>query len=298
MLLFLAALMFGAAILYLARGLGATPRGRTPALRRISAYSGPGAGARLDVRLDRLSDRHGPRLARIATRLDPRATEERIGVKLVAGGLAGRMSPVSFLATKVVTSAGFALGGMFLGAVAGSFGQGILLAVIGLVIGFIAPDLILMTRARGRREQIRRDLPDALDVLAVGVSAGHGFDAAVSKLSEHMDGPLVEQFQLVLAEMEMGEYRPTALRRMADRLDIPEVTAVVSAIVQSEQVGAPLSKVLRTQATESRLRRRVAAEETAMKAPVKMVLPTGVFIFPSVMIVILAPALIEIFKTV
>jgi tight adherence protein C len=82
---------------------------------------------------------------------------------------------------------------------------------------------------------------------------------------------------------------------MADRLDIPELTAVVTSLIQSEQLGSPLGKILRTQATESRSRRRIAAEERAMKAPVKMVLPIGLFIFPSVFIVIIAPAMITIF---
>jgi tight adherence protein C len=141
---------------------------------------------------------------------------------------------------------------------------------------------------------MRMDLPDVLDILAVSVEAGLSFDGALAKLSEHKQGPLVEQFQLVLSELAIGENRSSALRKMADRLDIQELTAVVTALIQSEQLGSPLGTMLRTQATEARQRRRVAAEERAMKAPVKMVLPIGLFIFPSVFIVIIAPALITI----
>ena len=122
------------------------------------------------------------------------------------------------------------------------------------------------------------------------------FDAALAKLSDHKQGPLVEQFQLVLSELAIGENRSYALRRMAERLDLPEVTAVVTTLIQSEQLGTPLGQILRTQAIESRTRRRIAAEERAMKAPVKMVLPIGVFIFPSILIVIIAPAVLSIAK--
>jgi len=153
----------------------------------------------------------------------------------------------------------------------------------------------MMSRIRVRREEMRRDLPDSLDVLAVSVEAGLGFDGALAKLSEHKKGPMVEQFELVLNELGIGESRSSALRRMADRVDIPELTSVVSALIQSEQLGTPLGRILRTQAVESRTRRRIAAEEQAMKAPVKMIVPTGLFIFPAMFIVIIAPALISIF---
>jgi tight adherence protein C len=142
---------------------------------------------------------------------------------------------------------------------------------------------------------MRRELPDALDILAVSVEAGLGFDGALAKLSEHKDGPLVEQFELVLSELGIGESRAASLRRMSDRVEIAELTSVVSSLIQSEQLGTPLGRVLRTQASESRQRRRIAAEERAAKAPVKMVVPTGLFIFPSVFIVIIAPAMITIF---
>ena len=105
----------------------------------------------------------------------------------------------------------------------------------------------------------------------------------------------MEQFELVLSELGIGESRAGSLRRMSDRVNIPELTSVVGSLIQSEQLGTPLGRVLRTQASESRYRRQVAAEERAAKAPVKMVLPTGLFIFPSVFIVIIAPAMITIF---
>jgi tight adherence protein C len=243
---------------------------------------------------ERLSARYGERLARVALKLDPRATEERVGLKLVAAGMARTFSPTEFLAAKVVLAAGGAVFGALLGTLANSAARAFVLGAVFAVVGFILLDLVANHRARSRREQMRADLPDVLDILAVSVEAGLSFDAALAKLSDHKQGPLVEQFQLVLSELAIGENRSYALRKMADRLDIPELTAVVTALIQSEQLGTPLGKILRTQASEARARRRVAAEERAMKAPVKMVLPIGLFIFPSVFIVIIAPAVITI----
>ena len=141
---------------------------------------------------------------------------------------------------------------------------------------------------------MRRELPDALDVLAVSVEAGLGFDAALARLGEYLEGPLVEEFLLVLAELRIGESRSAALRKMADRVDIPELTSVVSSLIQAEQLGSPLGRMLRIQAEESRGRRQVAAEEKAMKAPVKMLVPTALFIFPAMFVVILGPAVLSI----
>ena len=114
-----------------------------------------------------------------------------------------------------------------------------------------------------------------------------------SRLGEHLEGPLVEEFLLVLAELRIGESRSEALRKMADRVDIPELTSVVNSLIQAEQLGSPLGRMLRIQAEESRNRRQVAAEERAMKAPVKMLVPTALFIFPAMFVVILGPALLS-----
>ena len=141
---------------------------------------------------------------------------------------------------------------------------------------------------------MRRELPDALDVLAVSVEGGLGFDAALARLGEYLEGPLVEEFLLVLAELRIGESRSNALRKMAERVEIPELTAVVNSLIQAEQLGSPLGQMLRIQAEESRNRRQIAAEERAMKAPVKMLVPTAIFIFPAMFVVILGPAILKL----
>jgi tight adherence protein C len=149
-------------------------------------------------------------------------------------------------------------------------------------------------RIRARREAVRAELPDALDLLAVSVEAGLGFDGAVAKLTEHMDGALVDEFAITMGEMRIGESRQVALKKMAERVPAPELAAFVRAVVQAEQLGISLGRILRVQAADSRLRRQAAAEEKAMKAPIKMLFPTVLFIFPAMFLVVLGPAVINI----
>ena len=296
MLLLLAFLCLAGALALVGQLLTAPKRDRQVSLRRAQAYATPDGEARPNPLYERLSARYGDRLARFAIRFDPSASEERVGMKLVSSGLARAFSPTQFLATKVVLGSAGVVAGGFLGVVAGTSVGAATLALLFGVCGYFSLDFLALTRKNDRREVMRRELPDVLDVLAVSVEAGLGFDGALAKLSEHKSGPLVEQFELVLSELGIGESRATSLRRMADRVDISELTSVTSALIQSEQLGTPLGKVLRTQAFESRQRRRIAAEERATKAPVKMVLPTGLFIFPAIFIVIIGPAAITIFN--
>jgi len=171
-----------------------------------------------------------------------------------------------------------------------------LLTVALAAAGFFAPDYFVTLKARGRRERIKADLPDALDLLAVSVEAGMGFDGAIAKITEHMDGPLADEFSLTLGEMRIGESRQDALKRMSDRVDAPELSSFTRAIIQADQLGTSLGRILRVQAADSRLRRQAAAEEKAMKAPIKMLFPTVLFIFPSIFLVILGPAFMNLEK--
>jgi tight adherence protein C len=294
MLLLLAFVCLAGALVIVGQFVTKPSRVRQASLRRARGYSDTDTRAGSDPLLERLNDRYAGRLARFAGRLDPRATEDRIGFKLVSAGLARTVSPVGFLASKVVLGAvGIGLG-VVLGAITGSPLRALLLGAAGGALGFFGPDVVVTSRTRKRREEMRRELPDSLDVLAVSVEAGLGFDAALARLGEYLEGPLVEEFLLVLAELRVGESRSNALRKMGDRVDIPELTAVVSSLIQAEQLGSPLGRMLRIQAQESRNRRQVAAEEKAMKAPVKMLIPTAIFIFPAMFVVILGPAFLKI----
>jgi tight adherence protein C len=296
-LLILAFVCFATALAVVGGALTQPRRERQASVRRAQAYGGPNVGFDDDPLVGQFNARYGGRLAGFAGRLDPRATPDRVGTKLVSAGLARTFSPTEFLALKVVLAAAGVIVGGLIGVLGGSATKALLLAAAFAATGFLFPDVIVTSRIRRRREAIRRRLPDALDVLAVSVEAGLGFDAALAKLAEYLDGPLVEEFTLVLSELRIGETRANALRKMADRVAVPELSSVVNSLIQAEQLGSPLGKMLRVQAQESRNRRQVAADEQAMKAPVKMIVPTALLIFPAMFIVILMPAVIA-FKTV
>jgi tight adherence protein C len=144
---------------------------------------------------------------------------------------------------------------------------------------------------------MQAELPNVLDLLCVSVEAGLGFDAALVKLSERMQGPLVDEFSLVLHEMRIGESRAAALRNLSERVDVPEVSQFCRALIQADQLGIALSRILRVQSHDMRIRRQLAAEEKAMKAPVKMLFPTVIFIFPAMFVVALGPAMLDLLKT-
>ena len=160
--------------------------------------------------------------------------------------------------------------------------------------GFYLPHLMLSSRITRRQKEIRKAMPDALDLLTICVEAGLGFDAAMSKVSEKWENELSMAFARVIREVQLGKVRRDALKDMADRLGIAEMTSFVAAIIQSEQLGVSMAKVLRIQSDQMRVKRRQRAEEEAHKAPVKMIIPMALLIFPSIMIIILTPAVIQI----
>ena len=163
-------------------------------------------------------------------------------------------------------------------------------AIGGLVFGFLAPDFYLGNRAGGRGKQILDTLPDALDLLTISVEAGLGFDAALVKVTEKLKGALSEEFKRAASEQRVGKSRQEALRGITDRVEQRELAAFISAIIQADQLGVSMSKVLRIQSEQMRGDRRQRAEEKAAKAPILIMLPTIGCIFPSLFIVILAPA--------
>src|SRR5688500_15895628 len=234
------------------------------------------------------------RLAQLALRLNPRTTLDSISTRLLAAGMGRTVTPTAFLAMKGAGALGGGAAGFIVGTTAGGAVFGFLAAFAFGFSGFSMPGFVVGMKGRGRRETLRAQLPDALDLLAVSVEAGLGFDGAVAKLTEHMDGPLAEEFSLTLGEMRIGESRQDALKKLAERVDSPEVATFARAIIQADQLGISLGRILRLQATDTRLKRQAAAEEKAMKAPVKMLFPTVLFIFPAMFLVILGPALMHL----
>lgn len=160
--------------------------------------------------------------------------------------------------------------------------------------GFFIPHLMLTSRITRRQSEIRKAMPDALDLLTICVEAGLGFDAAMQRVSEKWENELSLAFARTIREVQLGKTRREALRDMADRLGIPEMSSFVAALIQSEMLGVSMARVLRIQSDQMRVKRRQRAEEAAHKAPVKMIIPMALLIFPSIMIIILTPAAMQI----
>jgi tight adherence protein C len=171
-----------------------------------------------------------------------------------------------------------------------TWGRKILILAIFSAIAFFVPQLLLQSRINSRQDEIRKAMPDALDLLTICVQAGLGFDAAMQKVAEKWDDELADEFDQVLREIRLGKVRREALRNMDDRIGISEMTSFIAAIIQSEQLGVSMAKVLRIQSDQMRTKRRQTAEEKAQQAPVKMLFPMALLIFPSLLIILLGPA--------
>jgi tight adherence protein C len=237
------------------------------------------------------------RLTRIGRRFTPADRADRVRRKLELAG-----SPAGWDVDRVLA---FKALGIFAGAglgllIAWLFGLGfiwLLVITIGLaVLGWFAPDLALYQAAYNRSEQIRKELPDSLDLLTISVEAGLGFDAALSQVARNTSGPLSEEFFRVLQEMQIGVGRSEAMRALADRTDVAELRGFVTAMVQADKFGIPIANVLRVQSRELRIKRSQLAEERAQKVPVKILFPLIFCIMPALFIVILGPAAITIFE--
>ena len=236
-------------------------------------------------------------LARFVLRINPKSTIDSINLKLLSAGMGRTLSPTSYLAAKGLLGAGgFFAGGAMTAFTGKGVGGSLAISVAFALAGFFVPDAWVTMKARGRKDRVRAELPDALDLLAVSVEAGLSFDGAISKLTEHMHGPLADEFALTLGEIPIGESRQDALKKLSDRTNTPELSSFVRSIIQADQLGISLGRILRVQATDSRLKRQAAAEEKAMKAPIKMLFPTVLFIFPAMFLVILGPAFLNLSK--
>jgi len=237
------------------------------------------------------------RLSGSVARITSSSFSERTEKRLAMAGNPGDMKVADWLGIKAI-AAGVGFGGMFIlfGVLAGQYLQGLLLALVGAGIGYLAPEFWLGRRVRGRQKGILLQIPDALDLLTISVRAGLGFDAALGKVVEKLKGPLVDEFRRALAEVRVGKARREALRDIVPRTEVQPLTNFISAIIQAEQLGVSISKVLQVQSEQLRIERRQRAEEQAAQAPIKMLFPLVGCIFPSLFVVILGPALILIMQ--
>lgn len=231
------------------------------------------------------------RIGRVAQKFTPQATLENAKHRLEMAGNPMQMNPAFFLMLRFVFA--FLFGGLIFlifARTGSNWLQGLGLAVLFMLIGFGFPNLWLSGRISARQKSVFRAMPDALDLLTISVEAGLGFDAAMAKVQEKWVNDLALEFGRVIQEIRLGKLRRDALRDMAERLGVAEMTSFVAAVIQSEQLGVSMAKVLRIQSDQMRVRRRQLAEEEAHKAPIKMVFPIALLIFPSILIILLGPA--------
>ena len=238
------------------------------------------------------------RLSGTVARVTSSSFTERTEKRLALAGNPGDLRVADWLGIKAVGTIVGAILFFFLFVVVGvialpvplNFGM----VLIGALFGFTIPEFWLGGRVRKRQHAILLMIPDALDLLTISVRAGLGFDAALGKVVEKLPGPLSEEFRRALAEVRVGKQRREALRDIVARTEVGPLTNFIGAIIQAEQLGVSISKVLQVQSEQLRIERRQRAEEQAAKAPIKMLFPLVGCIFPSLFIVILGPALILI----
>ena len=229
-------------------------------------------------------------LVTLALKLSWRTSVNDIETRIAAAGLRGRLSVEGFLALRLAcialgVLAAFSLAGVGLG--------GFLLAIIFGYAGVFLPRFALSRRASQRAESASDELPHLIDRLAIAMEAGLSFDGALVHVVDQMEGPLAQELRVMLAEVRVGASRSRALRDMTERVQSPDVSNFTTAILQAEQLGMSVSGILRNQASEVRNRRQMAAEERAMKAPVKVLFPIVIFILPVMFVVILGPPIID-----
>jgi len=229
------------------------------------------------------------RRARTTTAPTPEQGAEAIRHKLALAGNPYHWTPADYLGTKAF--AGLVLGGalFFLLSIGGQAGYAIPFGAFGVLFGWFAPDLLLRSRTRTRQQQIQRSLPDALDLLVISVEAGLGFDTAIQRLVDKRSDALALEFARVLAEMRVGRSRRDALKDMSLRTQVPDLNNFVGAILQAEQLGVSVTRVLSIQAEQMRVLRRQRAEEKAAQLQLKMIFPLAIFIFPALCVVIMGP---------
>jgi tight adherence protein C len=221
----------------------------------------------------------------------PRQSAERLRINLQQAGNPGGITPAVFVGLRVVLS--LLLGVIITFVTFQTMDQPImalLYSVIGFVLGYMLPVIWLGRKITARKKSILKSLPDALDLLCISVEAGLAFDLALQRVTQKWDDDLGREFQRVLSDIRLGRTRREALKDMADRTGIDDVQTFVAAVIQADQLGVSMSKILRLQSDQLRVRRRQRAEEAAQKAPIKMLFPMVFLIFPALFVVILGPA--------
>jgi tight adherence protein C len=284
-----------------------SPQNEDPLQQRLADFADTGRTVSLEeIELSqsfgqRILFPMGRRLGEVVLRFTPQKSIQTISKKLEQADNPFNIDPTIFFAGKIILGVTLSLVLFFVGFIQGPesplHGKTIYLGLGGAAFGYFMPELLLKSIIDRRLKAVKKAMPDALDLLTICVEAGLGFDAAMAKVYEKWDNELGRAFGRVIREIQLGKIRREARRDMADRLGIPEMTSFVAAVIQSEQLGVSMANVLRIQSDQMRVKRRQAAEEEAHKAPIKMLIPIAFLIFPSICIVLMTPAAIEIVTT-
>lgn len=236
-------------------------------------------------------------LSDVITRLTPERQIEETRRQLELAGYPNNLDATGFLGLRIGATVVFTVLAFLIFVTITSQPNGLLYVIGGALLGYFLPYLWLKSQISRRQDHITKKLPDALDLLTICVEAGLGFDAAMGKIYEKWDDPLSTAFGRVLQEIQLGKLRREALRDMAESMDVPDVTGFVAAVVQAEQLGVSMARILRVQSDQMRVKRRQRAQEKAQQAPVKMMIPMVLLIFPSIWIVLLGPSVIMLLET-
>src|SRR5947199_5566472 len=226
----------------------------------------------------------------------PEKAREQIYMTLQLAGRPGGMTPSYFIAVRYVLTAALCSLGILIGTLAHNQILLAILATVGAVIGLYGPMFWLRQRVSGRRAEILSDLPDVIDVLVVCVEAGLTFEAAIEQVVQKYEHALASEFGRVMQEVRLGRPRLEALNDMGQRTGVEELNNFVQAIIQSEQLGSGMSRILRIQSDEIRNKRLLSAQERGAKASLKMLIPMLGCIFPTLWVILLGPAAIMAFK--
>jgi tight adherence protein C len=229
--------------------------------------------------------------AQFVSRFTPQRTLENTRHKLELAGNPNNWSATEFLGIRGLAALLLAALTFFLTMLTDTpLTRRLLFTLAMAFLGFLLPGVWLGGRIRRRQDEIVKTLPDALDLLTISVEAGLPFDGAMQRVADKWDNELSRAFQRLLTEMRVGKSRRDALRDMSDRMEVPDITSFVAALIQADQLGISIAKVLRIQSEQMRIKRRQRAEEKAQQAPIKMLIPMTFLIFPTILIVILGPA--------
>jgi len=284
-------------------GLARTPSSNTALTvqQRLSAYGGEKPLTVEEIELQRpFSERvlrpAIERLGSLLSRSTPQKARQDLFNRLELAGRPGNLTPEDFAAVRLVAAAIFGALGLLVGLLLGGPLYIVIALVVGVILGYYAPVLWLKQKVDGRKTEIQKGLPDALDLLVICVDAGLGFDAALARVTDKYKNALSELLSKALREVSLGRPRLEALDEMGRNSGVDDLHNFIQAVIQSEQFGTGIGKILRIQADEMRRRRRQRAQERGAQATLKMMLPMVGCIFPTLWIVLLGPAVLILMR--